>query len=85
MSDHPTTFTGDINLAIRTAVTERLPDAVVEIHGGGGHWSLVVTSTGFAGKSMLQSHRLVLSALAPLMSGGAPPIHAVDQLVTKTP
>jgi stress-induced morphogen len=85
MSSHPTDFAGDIHQAIRAAITSRLGDAVVEVNGGGGHWSLVVTSTAFAGKSMVQSHRLVLSAIAPLMDGAAPPIHAVDQLITKTP
>jgi acid stress-induced BolA-like protein IbaG/YrbA len=85
MSEHPTTFTGDIPTAIRSAVTTALPDAVVEVSGGGGHWTLTVTSTAFAGKSTLASHRLVMSAIAPLMAGAAPPVHAVDQLVTRVP
>lgn len=85
MSHHLTTFAGDIPEAIRTAVIGRLPDAVVEVKGGGGHWSLVVTSTAFDGKSMLEKHRLVLSALAPLMAGDGAPVHAVDSLITKTP
>ena len=85
MSHHQTNFSGDIHEAIRAAVTTRLADAIVEVKGGGGHWSLVVTSAAFAGKSMLEGHRLVLSALAPLMAGDAPPVHAVDSLVTRTP
>jgi acid stress-induced BolA-like protein IbaG/YrbA len=85
MSDHPTNFTGDIPTAIREAVTTALPDAVVEVTGGGGHWSLVVTSTAFADKAMLARHRLVLSAIAPLMAGNQAPIHAVDSLITKLP
>ena len=85
MSDHATNFTGDIPAAIRTAVTAVLPDAVVEVNGGGGHWTLTVTSSGFAEKSTLARHRLVMSAIAPLMAGNAPPIHAVDTLTTKLP
>jgi acid stress-induced BolA-like protein IbaG/YrbA len=84
MSNHPTDFHGDIHEAIRGAVKGRLADAVVEVTGGGGHWSLIVTSSAFAGKSMLECHRLVLATLAPLMAGAAPPIHAVDSLITKT-
>ena len=85
MSHHLTTYTGDVSEAIRTAVASRLPDAVVEVTGGGGHWSLVVTSSAFVDKSMLERHRLVLSALAPLMAGDAAPVHAVDKLITQTP
>lgn len=85
MSEHPTDFTGDIPTAIRTAVTQALPDAVVEVQGGGGHWTLTVTSAAFAGKSTLAAHRLVMAAIAPLMAGAAPPIHAVDTLVTRLP
>jgi len=85
MSDHPTSFTGDIPTAIREAVRSRLPDAIVEVAGGGGHWTLTVTSTAFAGKSTLASHRLVMSAIAHLMAGAEPPVHAVDTLVTRVP
>ena len=85
MSDHPTTFTGDIPTAIRAAITARLPDAVVEVNGGNGHWTLTVTSKEFAGKGTLAQHRLVLGAIAPLMDGAAPPIHAVDTLTCRTP
>ena len=85
MSEHPTSFTGDIPTAIRQAVTTALPDAVVEVTGGGGHWSLVVTSTAFTDKTMLARHRLVLSAIAPLMAGNQAPIHAVDSLITHLP
>lgn len=85
MSDHATTFEGDIPTAIRTAVTTALPDAVVEVIGGGGHWTLTVTSAQFKDKGVLARHRLVLSAIAPLMAGAAPPIHAVDKLTTLVP
>jgi stress-induced morphogen len=85
MSEHPTSFTGDIPTAIRDAVVAVLPDAIVEANGGGGHWTITVTSTAFADKSTLARHRLVMSAIAPLLAGNAPPIHAVDSLITKLP
>jgi len=85
MSDHPTDFVGSIPEAISAAITARLPDAKVEVVGGGGHFSIVVISTAFAGKSILEQQRLVLSAIKHLINGAAPPVHAVDSLVTKTP
>jgi len=85
MSEHPTDFVGSVEDAIRTSVTERLPDAVVRVSGGGGHYTIEVVSAGFAGKSMLESQRLVLSAIKHLINGERPPVHAVDSLITRTP
>ena len=85
MSDHPTDFVGSIPEAITAGIKARIPDAVVEVGGGGGHFNIVVISTVFAGKSMLENQRLVLSAIKHLINGAAPPVHAVDSLVTKTP
>jgi acid stress-induced BolA-like protein IbaG/YrbA len=85
MSEHPTDFVGSVPDAISDAVKARMPDATVEVSGGGGHYNIVVVSTAFAGKSMLESQRLVLSAIKHLINGAAPPVHAVDSLVTKTP
>jgi acid stress-induced BolA-like protein IbaG/YrbA len=85
MSEHPTDFVGSVEEAIRTSVQQRLPDAVVKVAGSGGHYTIEVVSTGFAGKSMLESQRLVLSAIKHLINGERPPVHAVDSLVTKTP
>lgn len=85
MSDHPTDFKGDILEAIRSGITAKIPDAVVEVSGGGGHYNIVVVSTVFAGKSMLENQRLVLGSIKHLINGAAPPVHAVDSLVTKTP
>jgi acid stress-induced BolA-like protein IbaG/YrbA len=85
VSDHPTDFVGSIPDAIRDGIKARIPDAVVEVGGGGGHFNIVVVSTVFAGKSLLESQRLVLGAIKHLINGAAPPVHAVDSLVTKTP
>jgi acid stress-induced BolA-like protein IbaG/YrbA len=85
MSDHATDFVGSIEDAITTSIKGRMPDAVVEVSGGGGHWRIGVVSTAFAGKSMLEQQRLVLSAIKHLINGASPPIHAVDSLTTRTP
>ena len=85
MSDHPTDFVGSVPDAITSAIKERVPDATVEVSGGGGHYNIVVVSTVFAGKSMLESQRLVLSAIKHLINGAQPPVHAVDSLTTRTP
>jgi acid stress-induced BolA-like protein IbaG/YrbA len=83
MSDHPTSFQGDIVAAIRAAIEASVPTARAEVSGGGGHFNIVVTSPIFAGKSTLESQRLVYSAIAHLMKGDDAPVHAVDSLKTR--
>jgi stress-induced morphogen len=83
MSDHPTDFRGDVLAAIRNAIASKIPGAQVAVTGGAGHYTIGVTSPAFSGKSMLASHRLVYSAIAHLMQGEAPPVHAVDSLTTQ--
>jgi len=85
MSDHPTSFQGDVVEAIRTAIESKVPDSSAEVNGGGGHFNIVVTSPVFAGKSMLESQRLVYAAITHLMKGDTAPVHAVDSLKTKVP
>ena len=61
-----------------------LPDAMVELQdltGTADHWKATIVSAEFAGKSMLQRHRLVMAALADEMKG---PIHALT-LDVRTP
>jgi acid stress-induced BolA-like protein IbaG/YrbA len=85
MSDNPTDFVGSIEDAITSAVQERIPDAQISVSGGGGHYRIDVVSPVFAGKSMLESQRLVLSAIKHLINGAQPPVHAVDSLTTRVP
>lgn len=85
MSDHPTDFVGSVEEAIRTAVVAKLPDAKVEVSGGGGHYTIGVVSTAFEGKNLLESQRLVLGAIKHLLLGERAPVHAVDSLTTRTP
>jgi stress-induced morphogen len=85
MSDHPTDFVGSVEDAITAAVKQRIPDAVVAVSGGGGHYRIDVVSPVFAGKTMLQNQRLVLSAIKHLIDGDRAPVHAVDSLTTRVP
>ena len=82
MSFHVTTFDGSVTEAIRKAIQSKIDDAEVEATGGGGHFSIVVRSAAFTGQGMLQRHRLVMSAIAPLMEGDSAPVHAVESLQT---
>lgn len=85
MSSHPTNFQGSVIDALREAIERQVPNSRAEVSGGGGHYTIQVVSPEFAGKSMLESQRLVYSAIAHLMKGDAPPVHAVDSLKTRTP
>ena len=75
----------DVIEALKGAILEKIPDAVADVSGGGGHFTIQVVSPVFAGKSTLESHRLVYGAIAHLMNGEAPPVHAVDSLKTRVP
>ncbi|WP_437687956.1 BolA/IbaG family iron-sulfur metabolism protein [Sorangium sp. So ce176] len=85
MSIHLTTFQGSIPEALKRAIEEKIEGSTAEVTGGGGHFNLVVTSPVFAGKSMLESQRLVYGAIAHLMAGDQAPVHAIDSLKTRAP
>ena len=58
----------DTTEAIRAAILEKIPDASVVVDGGSaGHFTIEVVSPVFAGKSMVESQRLVYGAIAHLM------------------
>ena len=75
----------DVLTAIRTAVEGAIAECRAEVSGGGGHYTIVATSPAFAGKSRLESQRMVLRAIKSLMDGDAAPVHAVDSITTRTP
>jgi acid stress-induced BolA-like protein IbaG/YrbA len=70
---------------IKNKIIEALPDAIVSVDGGGGHFTIEVTSAEFEGKRTLQRQRMVYKAIWDLMAGDNAPLHAVDSLVCKTP
>ncbi|MGK4001749.1 BolA family protein [Sorangium sp. So ce1036] len=85
MPSHLTTFEGSVTDALKRAIEAKIEGSTAEVTGGGGHFNLVVTSPVFAGKSMLESQRLVYQAIAHLMAGDQAPVHAIDSLKTRTP
>jgi acid stress-induced BolA-like protein IbaG/YrbA len=85
MGAHLTTFEGSVTDAIREAVEAAIEGADVKVGGGGGHFTVSVTSAAFDGKSMLQRHRMVLSSIKHLMAGDQAPVHAVDKVETLLP
>ena len=57
---------------IEDLIKEAMPDAIVEIRdlaGDGDHYAAHVTSGAFKGKSRVQQHQLVYSALKGRMGG----------------
>jgi acid stress-induced BolA-like protein IbaG/YrbA len=71
---------------IRSAIETALPGAEIEVCAASpGHFEIRVTSEAFAGKSKVRQHQLVYGAITELMSGDAPPVHAVDRLECLAP
>ena len=69
---------------IETLIRDALPDASVSVtdtNGGGDHFSAVVVTTAFHGKTLIERHRMVYAALGDLMRAR---IHALA-LTTDTP
>lgn len=51
---------------IQRLVKEALPDATIELTdtaGDGDHYSIVVTSAAFKGKTRIEQHRMVMGSL----------------------
>ena len=75
-----------VSAQIRDAILQALPGAEVRVSvGQPGHFSLSVRSAQFQNQSRVACQRLVLKAIAPLMSGDRAPVHAIDQLETLSP
>ena len=75
----------EVYAKIRDSVCAAIPDAEVEVSGGGAHYEIRVTSGAFDGKNTLAKHRMVYAAIAHLMKGDDAPIHAIDRLETSVP
>ena len=74
-----------MNLAqeIHAAVSQALPDSEVTVRdmtGGGDHFEVIVVSSAFQGKMLIEQHQLVHAALEPLKDK----VHAV-KIRTLTP
>ena len=74
-----------IEQQIHEAIAGAIPGAEINVTGGGGHFEIHVVSEQFAGKRIIQKHRMVLSAIKGLMAGDNAPVHAIDKLVCELP
>jgi len=65
---------------VTAAIKEALPDAEVGIYdlGGGNHLRVEVVSGGFAGKSLIQQHKMVHDILDGQMENRGGFIHALS-------
>ena len=62
---------------LKAALLQAFPDAEVEVTdltGTQDHYKAKIVSSAFAGKSRIQQHRLVYTALGDAMKG---PVHAL--------
>ena len=69
---------------IETLIKKAFPDAQItieDLRGDGDHYSCMVVSTAFAGKSRVQQHQMVYQALDGRMGGE---LHALA-LQTRAP
>ena len=66
---------------IKRWIEQNLNDSEVEISGDGRHFDAVIVCAGFAGKSRIQQHQMVYSALGNRMKDD---IHALS-MRTMTP
>lgn len=73
-------ITDDIAAAIANSIEGA---RVTAIEASPGHFEITVVSAAFAGKSLLQKQRMVLSPLKTLMAGDGAPVHAIDRIVTR--
>ena len=70
---------------VESMIKAGLPDAEVQVQdltGGGDHYQVVVVSSAFVGKGLVQQHQIVYGAVRQAMSSEA--IHALS-LKTYTP
>jgi len=73
-------ITDDIEAAIGSSIEGA---RVTATEASPGHFEITVVSPAFAGKSLLQKQRMVLSPLKALMAGDGAPVHAIDRIVTR--
>ena len=75
----------DLVSEMKSRIEAAIRGCDAKVQGGGGHFTISVTSELFEGKRTLARKRMVYSAITDLMMGDNAPVHAVDYLETKTP
>jgi acid stress-induced BolA-like protein IbaG/YrbA len=71
---------------MREAIEGAIESAQVEVTpASAGHFTIRVVASAFEGRNPLQRQQRVYAAIAHLMAGEAPPVHAIDRMETVTP
>lgn len=67
---------------VESLIKAGLPDAQVEVTGDGRHFEAIVISAAFAGKTLIQRHRMVLDSVNTQIASDE--LHALS-IKTRTP
>jgi acid stress-induced BolA-like protein IbaG/YrbA len=67
---------------VKTLIEQGLTDATVEVTGDGRHFEALVVSASFAGKTLIQRHRMVLGTVNSEIASDE--LHALS-IKAKTP
>jgi acid stress-induced BolA-like protein IbaG/YrbA len=71
---------------IRTAISAAMPEAEIVVSPENpGHFAITVVDEIFEGLSRVKQQQHVYGAIADLMAGPSPPVHAIDRLECKVP
>ena len=69
---------------LHDAIEAEIPAATVRVTPSGvGHFEILVVSPAFEGKTRVAQQQMVYRAISEFMSGGEPPVHAVDRMETR--
>lgn len=75
----------EVVVRLKNSIEAALPGAdVVVAPTQPGHFEIRVVADEFRGLPRVQQHQRVYAAIAPLMQGDSPWVHAVDRLETRT-
>lgn len=76
----------DVARELEQSIALALPQAQIRVEAlSPGHFSIRVLSAAFEGLSRVRQQQLVYAAIAHLMKGDSPPVHAVDRLQIEIP
>ena len=71
---------------LRERIERELPGSTARVRAAAaGHFEIEVESAAFEGKPRVRQHQMVYAAIAPLMTGDAAPVHAIDTLECRVP
>jgi stress-induced morphogen len=71
---------------LRRRIERELPGARARVAcASPGHFEIDVECAAFSGEPRVRQHQMVYAAIAPMMAGEAPPVHAIDRLECRIP